>query len=414
MRLLKYLTLFLLFLSSSVFAGHTGWQSPTAANNATTWANETNVYTSNDARASFDQFTMTSYYFYSTIFGLIVTNDVQIDSVIVRVEGYGTDATAANRVVKVALTMNGTAIQGDEVSATLPLAAGENTASPVEVRGVTNGVWGATGGLTEDEVTASTFGVAVKPNVVDLEDGVIYIDHVQVLVYYANAGTDYLALDGQNGGATDMLDTFIDSLNPDIEKGSETYMYAFGTSGGDFENMLMKFDLTGVSGTVNWVSLDLFRKLPITRSPQLDFYRLTRDWLEDQATWNIASTGVNWTTKGGDFDATKIDSLTDTLPSTGKTFVYCQRGEGVGLAQLVQDWVDGTYPNYGILIKAEVSTNDTVSVSTAGNINEILNPRPKLFIEYTPAAAGLPDYRHSNTAVGLRHNNTEVGVRHSQ
>jgi hypothetical protein len=55
-------------------------------------------------------------------------------------------------------------------------------------------------------------------------------------------------------------------------------------------------------------------------------------------------------------------------------------------AQLIQDWVDGTYPNYGMLIRTE-NISDTVYIYSSENFNETSYPRPKLYIEYTPEAS---------------------------
>ncbi|MCP4634784.1 MAG: hypothetical protein GY855_17790, partial [candidate division Zixibacteria bacterium] len=66
--------------------------------------------------------------------------------------------------------------------------------------------------------------------------------------------------------------------------------------------------------------------------------------------------------------------------------VYCQRSDGGGLNELVQDWVDGTYNNYGIVIKSDLlGIGDTVYIYSSENFNESLYPRPKLYIEYTPS-----------------------------
>jgi len=53
----------------------------------------------------------------------------------------------------------------------------------------------------------------------------------------------------------------------------------------------------------------------------LDVHELTRsDWVDSQATYNIYKTGSNWTTAGGDFSATVIDSITTGTNSTAYTF----------------------------------------------------------------------------------------------
>jgi len=120
--------------------------------------------------------------------------------------------------------------------------------------------------------------------------------------------------------------------------------------------------------------------------------------------WDSASIGcptcLAWTTPGGDYNASKVDSLTNRGTDDPDIDVYCQRGEGVGLAQLVQDWVDGTYDNYGIILKAGLmGVADTLYFYSSENFNETLYPRPKLYIEYTPDG-GMSSARRRKIILG--------------
>lgn len=74
----------------------------------------------------------------------------------------------------------------------------------------------------------------------------------------------------------------------------------------------------------------------------LGVHRLTRDWKTPEATWKSASKNVLWTTPGGDYAEPAAASITID-PRNG---VYTKR-----LDSLVQSWADGTYPNYGMLLK---------------------------------------------------------------
>lgn len=70
---------------------------------------------------------------------------------------------------------------------------------------------------------------------------------------------------------------------------------------------------------------------------QIDIHRVTNDWAEATITWN------NF---GGAYDPTVITSFTaDALD-----------WRTADITGLVQDWMDGTYPNYGILIDQVVQT----------------------------------------------------------
>ncbi|MEE8417441.1 MAG: DNRLRE domain-containing protein, partial [candidate division Zixibacteria bacterium] len=184
-----------------------------------------------------------------------------------------------------------------------------------------------------------------------------------------------------------MDDGYTDGNSQTTPRGTETWFYVMcGFSSCTYYGF-MKFDLSDISGTIDSVSLKLRRHTP-DEIVQLYFYRITRDWSEPQFTWDNAETSpdtVAWTTGGGDYNSTKIDSLTDKGAAAYDEDVFCQRGDGVGLTELIQDWVDGTYNNYGMIIRTPIlGMGDTVYVYSSENFNETLWPRPKLYVEYTP------------------------------
>jgi len=80
----KKLFIILLFMPSLAFAGHTGWQSPTAAA-GTSWTNPTYVYKSDNSRAYFEG--VTGVYLYSTDYDLVIPNDSTIDSIEIIFQG---------------------------------------------------------------------------------------------------------------------------------------------------------------------------------------------------------------------------------------------------------------------------------------------------------------------------------------
>ncbi len=207
-----------------------------------------------------------------------------------------------------------------------------------------------------------------------------------------NTLADSITLDGQSG----MDDGYTDGNSQNTPRGTETWFYVMcGFSSCTYYGYL-KFDLSDISGNVDSVSLKLRRHLP-NENVQLYFYRITSDWDETQFTWNNAMTSpdiVPWTTGGGDYNSTKIDSLTNVGLDAYNQDVYCQRGDGGGLTELVQDWVDGTYDNYGIIIKSQIlGVGDTVYIYSSENYNETLWPRPKLYVEYTPTQPELNIFR---------------------
>ncbi len=88
-------------------------------------------------------------------------------------------------------------------------------------------------------------------------------------------------------------------------------------------------------------------------------FRITADWAENTVTWN----------NFGGFDATMIGSF--TADAVGY--------HSIDITTLVQDWVDGTFPNYGIILTQGTSPLTVYSSSEWADIGQ----HPKLVINYT-------------------------------
>lgn len=110
-----------------------------------------------------------------------------------------------------------------------------------------------------------------------------------------------------------------------------------------------------------------------------DVFRLKRDWVENQATWNIYSTGNSWQTAGAlganDYDSTSIGAIaTVNPPSAGYQ-------ETALTASVVEDLIDGTFPNYGFLLKMQTEVDDMQRYEGSGDTN-----KPQLVITYAVAS----------------------------
>ncbi|MEE9442878.1 MAG: DNRLRE domain-containing protein [candidate division Zixibacteria bacterium] len=123
-------------------------------------------------------------------------------------------------------------------------------------------------------------------------------------------------------------------------------------------NGLMYIDISviGSDQQVDSCYLDLFRVTPNHNDSQVYVAPMTATWIETQATWNDRITGTAWSTGGGDYSLCGgewCDSLTDM-----GDFGYFQEigikslADG-GLAEVVEDWIDGTSTNYGLMMQTE-------------------------------------------------------------
>ena len=108
----------------------------------------------------------------------------------------------------------------------------------------------------------------------------------------------------------------------------------------------------------------------------VDVYQLQQSWVEGSTTWNERSAGVNWTTAGGTYNATALDTI-----STNAT------GQHVwDITTLAQDWFAGTQQNYGVMVASmDGGGNRTVTYDS----REGTTP-PILDIIYTPPSNAAP------------------------
>ena len=118
---------------------------------------------------------------------------------------------------------------------------------------------------------------------------------------------------------------------------------------GDLQRGLLQFDVSSipVDATINSATLRL-QSTQIGGELTIGVYELLQSWNEGTgdgsgsgtANWNQRSAGTNWTTAGGYFNATPIDTL--TTDALGQ--------HSWDLTALVADWFSGSKTNNGVLV----------------------------------------------------------------
>jgi Tfp pilus assembly protein PilX len=154
-----------------------------------------------------------------------------------------------------------------------------------------------------------------------------------------------------------------------------------------FQNSLIQFELPAIAPGARIVSAQLELYHYITSgtpvNPGADVHRVTRSWVEgtqsgsgtaDGASWDTWNGSSNWTSAGGDYDATPVASSAISA-ATGDW-------ENWEITELVQGWIDGRYPNHGLFLKGTGSIDD-ISFASKEDANAALHP--KLSITYTCA-----------------------------
>lgn len=130
-------------------------------------------------------------------------------------------------------------------------------------------------------------------------------------------------------------DTWLSELAPTVNYGNDAELKA-NNQAGDNKRALYRFDLSAIPA--GWRVLSATAKFFVTQNDPaapVNVYRITDDWAEGSATWSST--------------ADRYDSrLLAAIPARQNSNVWVT----VDLAGLVQAWLDGAVPNYGVMLVA--------------------------------------------------------------
>lgn len=107
----------------------------------------------------------------------------------------------------------------------------------------------------------------------------------------------------------------------------------------------------------------------------LEAYRVLRNWTEAGATWNTYN-GVNaWGTVGCGNNTTDYDGsvVWGSLSFSASETVGTVKGISLNTSEF-KKWLDGTYQNYGLLLKMQTETNDQYDFQSAQSATPDLAP----------------------------------------
>ncbi|MDJ0776571.1 MAG: DUF4347 domain-containing protein [Gammaproteobacteria bacterium] len=175
----------------------------------------------------------------------------------------------------------------------------------------------------------------------------------------------------------------VSSLNPSqdsyIDINSSTSNYGSATSliidrsGGDEgdQRALLQFDLSFIASSSTINSADLVLEATATTGPFTVYvYEVTQAWNEGTVTWDTAPT----------YDNSSVTTLTPA--GTGQ--------HSFDLTALVQDWVDGSKTNFGIMLGSSEPGTTTFTYDSYEGTNA-----PRLVLDYTNAAPVAQDDSYS-------------------
>ncbi|MBN1854503.1 MAG: DNRLRE domain-containing protein, partial [Pirellulales bacterium] len=108
-----------------------------------------------------------------------------------------------------------------------------------------------------------------------------------------------------------------------------------------------------------------------------EFYSANREWIDDQATWNVACTGVPWQTPGARGQLDRGSEILGVMaPTAVGSYTYALNAAGIAL---VQQWIDDPSTNYGLIISDE---NNTDGMEFDSSESATLSYRPRLTLSF--------------------------------
>jgi len=215
-------------------------------------------------------------------------------------------------------------------------------------------------------------------------------------------------------GYNDTRDTYLDSLNTTTNYGAGTNttpLYSLNLDGDNPEApVLIKWDISAIpsgsivsSATITFVCAG-------DSSDEYELYEMKLNWVEGDSTsesgadWGTYDGSTNWQTAGAQGANDRGSDVLGTilLPNTpGQPYNINLNQDGIAL---VQAWINGTKPNYGIIIQDYVPTNGGDVYSREHGTPSY---RPKLTIEYTPSQTNVSAYTGGTPPVPPSYVNTQ-------
>lgn len=154
---------------------------------------------------------------------------------------------------------------------------------------------------------------------------------------------------------------------------------SIGLEGGISRRALLKFSLP--AATLVYTSTLSIKPQSNANSDNYYVYRIKKN-ITNAVTWNKFNGSTVWDTAGG-YSATDID--TTALGAFGGPVSYGTYFDiSLNTAEILK-MMNGTYPNYGLLIK----NSESVTYMSYYNYNDATETnRPKLYLEYSTFVPG--------------------------
>jgi hypothetical protein len=210
-----------------------------------------------------------------------------------------------------------------------------------------------------------------------------------VVAHLAKAGTNsstdvYGAIEAQRTtqsitiqpGPTNGKDVHLYQGSPTDRNGADNYFEIADYNDGGEERILFEFNMSYIPGsTIIDANLWLWRHGGSGTDPgHHNVRRVTRNWTEAFVDWNNYDSGNPWSNGGGGDFTDKVYTWKTVNPSVLKWYYF-------NVTELIQEWKDGTYENYGLALEAHWSSSWQQFRSS--DYYTDLTLRPKLIVNYS-------------------------------
>jgi hypothetical protein len=188
---------------------------------------------------------------------------------------------------------------------------------------------------------------------------------------------------GQNSARTG--DAVLSEHEPDAALGPSSELRVDGDSPSDSGLdlvTLLYWDLSDMPAGAEIKEATITIQVHNRSGGSYEIYALSRNWSENSATWNNATTQVRWAEPGARGGSDRSDVVLGVINAEAKG-QHAVRLNDDGVA-VIQGWIDGTHSNHGFLI-ADDQVRDGLAFSSR-EVEELEN-RPTLTLTYVPPPA---------------------------
>lgn len=219
-----------------------------------------------------------------------------------------------------------------------------------------------------------------------------------------------------------VYDCLLYQAEPDTAHPSSYIEVGCGSSSNSINRSLIKFNIKETLDNLGVISISSAKlylyPYNIAGTHTVSVYRVFKNWLDTQATWNSYQTGVTWSGAGcsaandsgtddGDYDRKFTAEDSDSSISTGSYSII------LDVTDLANKWFNGTAKEYGVLIKS--NNENTNNYITAYESSQTDSLRPYLEVSFAsdnPVVFGYYD-NLLNTGTGWSGFNLRIVINSS-